>query len=235
MKKRSLLLAALYLGIFVVAYLFIKRYGIMLSFEALMEARHEIESSLMKNPVLGAMLFSVIYISAIALSLPVATALTVLSGFLFGTILGTFIVVVSATVGAAIIFLLARYIFRDYFAKKIGDRISVVNRELTEHGFRDVLLLRLTPIVPFSFINIATALTSVRLRQYVLATAVGIVPFTFVYVQAGTRLAEIQSLSDIVSLQTVVVVSLVVVAAAIPFFIGRRRKENHSKSAHEKS
>lgn len=216
--------------IFIVAVLFLismlETYGIMISFDTLKEARMEIRYELMDNPIQGAIIYSLVYIAAIALSLPVAAALTVLSGFLFGGVAGTAIVVFSATTGATLIFILARFFFRDYFTRKLGSKLEVVDREMRDHGVRDIFLLRLMPIVPFSLINVAAALTSVRLKHYVIATFFGIIPFTYIYVKAGERLSEIGSLQDVVSLQTLIVVSLVVFAAVLPMFIHRRWKKN---------
>lgn len=199
-------------------------YGMVPSFVELRDLRHLFSQYVDMHPVLGGSLFILTYITAVALSLPIATALTVLAGFLFGVMLGTILVVLGATVGATIIFILARYFFRNFFESHFGARLSSVNEELRANGFRDVLLLRLTPLVSFSLLNVATALTKVRLRQYVPATLFGIVPFTLIYVKAGTRLSEIDSLGDVLSLQTLLVVSLVVASAFVPIILRRRKK-----------
>lgn len=227
MRQKRLFLGVLFiLGVLTLVYI-LQAQGLLMSFEEIRDQRGEIETFLMQDPLLGILIFAAIYITAVALSLPIATPLTVLSGFLFGSILGTGVVAVAATTGATIIFILARFFFREYFTEKFGNSVERVNRELTDNGFRDVLLLRLTPLVPFALINVATALTSVRIRDYVLATLIGTLPFTFVYVHAGSRLAELNSLSDVLSFQTLLAVSLVVVAAAVPLIIRRRKSPRH--------
>ena len=199
---------------------------LFMTFEHVRDQRDELEAFIMRSPVAGILIFSAIYIGAVALSLPIATPLTVLAGFLFGSVLGTAVVGVTATIGATIIFLLARFFFRDFFMQKFGYRIRKIDAEFTTNGFRDVLLLRLAPVVPFVLINVATALTNTKTRDYILATFFGILPFTFVYVNAGNRLAELNSVSDIVSVQTVIAISLLVAAAAVPLVI-RHRKSSH--------
>jgi len=212
--------------IFVVAVatlcVYLKIHDLLPSLSMVQEQRMEIESFLMRDPVLGVTLFSLLYIAVVALSLPVATPLTILAGFLFGAIVGTIVVTVSATIGATIIFILARFFFRDFFIRTFGTELERVNRELRNHGFVDVLLLRLTPIVPFVLLNVGTALTSVTLKNYILATLLGIVPFTFIYVQAGTGLARIQSFNDILSIQTILTISVIALLATFLMVIHRR-------------
>jgi uncharacterized membrane protein YdjX (TVP38/TMEM64 family) len=85
----------------------------------------------------------------------------------------------------------------------VGTKLSSIKIGGEENGFRDILIARLVPAVPFSLINIIAGLTKVKVRDYVLATLIGIMPFSFVYVQAGVQLSEINSLSDIASSMTV--------------------------------
>jgi len=198
-------------------------HGLLPTFAEVRAGRMEIETFLMEMPVLGALIFSLGYILVVALSIPVATVLTVLAGFLFGSVLGTVLVVTAATIGASLLFLLVRFFFRDVVSTRFDSRLEVVNRELADNGFRDVLLLRLAPVIPFALINVGAALTSVRFRDYALATLIGITPFTFVYVHAGTRLAEIERVSDIVAPQTLLAVSLLVFASFISIVARRAR------------
>ena len=160
-----------------------------------------------------------IYIVAVALSVPIATPLSVLAGFLFGTAFGTVLVVFSATAGATAIFILARYLFRDFFSAKAERFMATVKLESTKNGFRDILIARLIPAVPFSVINIVAGLTHVRLRDYVLATVLGIVPFSFVYVHAGTSLAEIQSVRDIASTETAMILSRIGIVLLVLYVV----------------
>ena len=222
MRIRRSVLGLLFIACVVGLIFYLEMHSMIPTFAMIQEERNMIEASIMRDPTVGVLIFSSIYITAIALSIPVATPLTVLSGFLFGPVLGTAVVAFSATVGGTIIFSLARFFFGRFFERKFGEKLEVVNRELRDNGFRDILLLRLTPIIPFSLINVATALTQVKLRDYIFATFIGTIPFTFVYVLAGTQLADIEMLSDILSLEVILVVSLLVVVAALPVILRRR-------------
>lgn len=231
MLRRKLFLGIVFVTLALFVYAILEMKGIMISFETLKAARMDIRHALMENPIQGALIYSLLYIVAIALSLPVATALTVFSGFLFGSFWGTVVVVISATIGATIIFILARFFFRDFFVQKFGARLAPVEREMQDHGLRNIFFLRLMPIVPFALINVAAALTGAKTKDYVLATLFGIAPFTFIYVKAGMRLGELESLRDVVSFQTLIVVSLLVFAVALPIFIKRYRKRARDANA----
>lgn len=144
-------------------------------------------------------------VAAIVLSLPVGMWLTVLAGFLFGTWLGTAAVNVAATAGAVLAFLLARYVFAGPFRRaaaarpRLGRAVAAVDRGVRDHGAYYVLLLRLTPVVPFWLVNLGLALTPVRVRAFWWATQLGTLPATLVTAHAGASLAEITSFRDVLS------------------------------------
>jgi uncharacterized membrane protein YdjX (TVP38/TMEM64 family) len=201
--------------------------GSLPSFDSLKESRVELLELQKEHPLLAPLVFGLLYIVVVALSLPIATPLSLLGGFLFGTILGTLAVVVSATIGATLIFIATRYFFREYVTKHILAHSAIHTPPLS--SFSDVLIARLIPLVPFSFINIAAGLTAVTTRSYALATAIGIVPFSFVYVLAGTRLGEIESVTDIVSPQTFIVVSVIGVVLFALNVVKRRFSDRSSQ------
>lgn len=191
--------------------------GNLPSFDDIRESRDRFHSYAMTMPITATLVFSLVYIALVALSIPLAAVFSLLAGFLFDSVVGTVIIVISATIGATIIFLLARYFFRDYFETKIG-----VSEKTRSFGtFSDVLVARLVPAIPFSLINIVAGLTQVSLRDYVLATALGIIPFSFVYVHAGEALGEIQSLRDIASSELWMFVSRIALVIAVLYIIKR--------------
>jgi uncharacterized membrane protein YdjX (TVP38/TMEM64 family) len=143
--------------------------------------------------------FMAVYIVQTALSLPGAAILSLAAGAIFGSIMGTFYAVIAATLGAAVAFLVTRYLLRDAVLSRFGSKLEGMNRELEERGFSYLLFLRLVPLFPFFLINLAAGLTRLPLKTFFFGTMLGIIPGGFVYVNAGASLATIDSLSEIIS------------------------------------
>jgi uncharacterized membrane protein YdjX (TVP38/TMEM64 family) len=140
---------------------------------------------------------TVAYAVATGLSFPGAVVLTLAAGFVFGPWVGTAVAVTGATVGATLAFLGARYLFAEGARRRMGPRLRKLSAGFEEDGLNYMLFLRLVPVFPFWLVNLAPALTSLPTRTFVLATAVGIVPGTFVYCYLGARLSTLRSLSDV--------------------------------------
>ena len=136
--------------------------------------------------VWGILLFILVYVLATVLFFP-ASILTIGAGFIFGVVSGTIIVSIAATVGAAFAFLIARYLARDQIEQKIADnpRFKRIDRAIGERGAKLVFLLRLSPLIPFNLSNYFYGLTSVRFWPYVLASWIGMIPGTLLYVYLG--------------------------------------------------
>jgi uncharacterized membrane protein YdjX (TVP38/TMEM64 family) len=157
-----------------------------------------------------------VYAGAIALSLPGGLVLSLTVGFVFGRWVGTALVVAAATVGATLVFLAARYLFADAARRRLGPVGARINAGFTENAFAYLLFLRLVPLFPFFLVNLAPAFTSVPLRTYVLATLIGIIPGTFVYVNLGEALGRIDSLQGLVSRDTLLAFVLLGLFALAP-------------------
>jgi uncharacterized membrane protein YdjX (TVP38/TMEM64 family) len=157
-----------------------------------------------------------VYAGATALSLPGGLVMSLTMGFVFGRWVGTALVVVAATVGATLVFLAARYLFADAARKRLGALGERINAGFTESAFSWLLFLRIVPLFPFFLVNLAPAFTSVPLRTYVLATAIGIIPGTFVYVNLGQALGRIDSLSGLLSRETLLAFGLLGLFALAP-------------------
>jgi uncharacterized membrane protein YdjX (TVP38/TMEM64 family) len=157
-----------------------------------------------------------VYAGAIALSLPGGLVLSLAMGFVFGRWVGTALVVVAATVGATLVFLAARYLFADAARRRLGAAGERIVAGFNENAFAYLLFLRLVPLFPFFLVNLASAFTAVPLRTYVLATLIGIIPGTFVYVNLGQTLGRIDSLDGIVSRETLLAFALLGVFALVP-------------------
>lgn len=183
------------------------------------------------EPVLSAVIFVLSYTGTVALSLPVATVLTLLGGFLFGPWLGTLYVVTGATAGATIVFIVARSALGTALREKAGDTYKKIDRDMRENAAGYMLFMRLVPLFPFFAVNIVPALFNVKLRTYVLTTLLGIIPGTFVYVNLGTALGEIESLDDLVSGKTLLAFSLLGFMALVPVLYKKFRKKNDGSPA----
>lgn len=139
------------------------------------------------------------------------------AGALFGSVAGTALTVTGATIGATGSFLIGRHLGRAEVRRLTGGRAQQVDRWIAGNGLRAVLVLRLAPIVPFNAANVALGTTSVRLRDYVIATAIGIVPGSAAYVTLGS------SVTRPGSLEFVLAVCALLALTTLAWVVGRRR------------
>ncbi|PKO47092.1 MAG: pyridine nucleotide-disulfide oxidoreductase [Betaproteobacteria bacterium HGW-Betaproteobacteria-22] len=196
MKSRTWIIALI---IILVGLFFAFDLGHFLSLEALKASRDGLLQSYEINPLLIITIFSLVYIVATALSFPGATILTLAGGAIFGFWVGLPIVLVSATIGATLAFLAARFVLRDSIQKRFGDKLSAFNAGIEKDGAFYLFTLRLVPVFPFFLINLLMGLTPLKTSTYFLVSLVGMAAGTAVYVNAGTQLASLTSLSGILS------------------------------------
>jgi len=140
------------------------------------------------HEVMAAVVFIVTYALAVAFSLPIAVILTFAGGYLFGLWQGTAYVVFAATVGAAALFLAARSAVGQGLRGRAGPAVARMEQGFRNHAMSYLLFLRLTPIFPFWLVNLVAAVVGMPLRTFILATAIGIVPASFIYVSVGNGL-----------------------------------------------
>lgn len=162
-----------------------------LNFETLKTYREQILEYKSQHTALFILIYTLGYIAVVAFSIPGATIMTLLSGFVFGLLLGTLVVVLSATIGAVIIFLAVQLALRDWVAQKAGKWITMMADGFKKNDFSYLLFLRLVPLFPFWLVNIVPAFLGVSLRTYTIATFIGIMPGTAVYVWVGSGLGYI--------------------------------------------
>lgn len=173
--------------------------GQYLTLEALKEHKEAIAGYYQDNQALTIAAYMGIYILATALSLPGATILTLAGGALFGLALGTVLVSFASTIGATCAFLVARYLLRDSIQDKFGEKLKVINDGVKEEGAFYLFTMRLLPIFPFFVINLVMGLTPIKTATFFFVSQVGMLLGTIIYVNAGTELAQIDSLSGILS------------------------------------
>jgi pyruvate/2-oxoglutarate dehydrogenase complex dihydrolipoamide dehydrogenase (E3) component/uncharacterized membrane protein YdjX (TVP38/TMEM64 family) len=163
------------------------------------EQQAAIEEFRQANPWTSAFGFLLIYVAVTALSLPGAAIMTLVAGAIFGLLWGTVIVSFASSIGATLAFLASRLLFRDAVQQRFGDRLKAINEGMAREGAFYLFALRLVPIFPFFVINLLMGLTPIRTWTYYWVSQVGMLAATIVYVNAGTQLAQIESLGGILS------------------------------------
>ncbi len=161
-----------------------------------------------QHPVETIAAFFLGYVLVTALSLPGAAIMTVLAGALFGSWLGTLVVSFASSLGATLAFLSTRFVFRDLAQKKFAEQLKGVNQEVSRDGAFYLFTLRLAPVFPFFVVNLLMALTPIRTVTFYWVSQVGMLAGTFVYVNAGKELAQIESLRGLLSPSLLVSFSL---------------------------
>lgn len=197
--------------------------GRFLSLDALKENRDHLLAFTEANRGRAAALFVLCYVAVTALSLPGAAIMTLAGGFLFGSVFGTLFVNLGATTGATLAFLAARYLLRDWVEQKFGKWLEPLQQGFAKNAFSYLMTLRLIPVFPFFVVNLVSGLTRMNVGTYVAATALGIIPGSFVYAYAGRQLGTINSLKEIASPNVIMAFVLLGLLALVPSFYKKLR------------
>lgn len=184
----ALLPTLIALGLAAFLGLHLDRY---LTFEALAANRSWLLSQVELNPAVIALAFAAVYIAAATLSLPGSSILTMSAGFLFGLYFGTAIAVASATIGATLLFLIARTSFGEFLRGRALGALQGFKDGFQKGAFNYLLFLRLIPLFPFWLINLAAAFLDVPPRTFVVGTFLGIIPGAAVYASVGSGLGQV--------------------------------------------
>lgn len=170
-----------------------------LTLDSLRGHQAQLQQLLEERPLASAFAYFGVYVVVTALSVPGAAVMTLAGGALFGLWWGTLLVSFASSVGATLAFLIARLVCRSLVRDRFGDRLERVRRGFDEDGAFYLFSLRLVPVIPFFVVNLVMALTSIRALTFFLVSQVGMLPATIVYVNAGTQLATVESVSDVLS------------------------------------
>lgn len=162
-----------------------------LTLETIAKNREWLNAMVADHLVIALSVYFLIYVAAISMSLPGGVILTITGGFLFGPLLGGGITVVAATVGASLLFLIAKTSFGETLAAKAGPWLSKLREGFQENALNYLLFLRLVPAFPFWLVNLAPALLGVSLKVFFIGTLVGIIPGTFAFAYVGAGLDSI--------------------------------------------
>ncbi|MEM6690562.1 MAG: TVP38/TMEM64 family protein [Planctomycetota bacterium] len=178
---------------FVIAY---TQFGEYLSIESLAKQESQLREFQKDNPLLVYGLAFLIYVTVTGLSLPGAAVLTLVYGWYFGFTRGLLLVSFASTAGATLAFLLSRFLLRDSIQNRFGERLESFNSSLEREGPFFLFTLRLIPAVPFFVINAVMGLTPIRASTFWWVSQLGMLPGTMVYVYAGSRVPNLQTLAD---------------------------------------
>ncbi len=191
------LIAIALLGVVVAFFAFGLQH--QFSLEALKARQHDLDIWRQAHPILLAGGFLIAYVAVTALSLPVATLLTLAAGAVFGLLQGTVLVSFASSIGATLAFLASRFVLRDSVQQRFGKRLTTINEGMRREGAFYLLTLRLVPVIPFFVVNLLMGLTTLRARTFYWVSQLGMLAATVVFVNAGTQLASLHSLSGILS------------------------------------
>ena len=174
-----------------------------LSLDVLRQNRAYLTAFVAEHGLVAALGYVVAYVGVVALSLPGAAIMTLAGGFLFGVVVGATLTVIGATLGATILFLIARSAVGDALRERAGPFVARMAEGFSKNAFNYLLFLRLVPVFPFWAVNLAPALLGMRLIPFVVATGLGIIPGTIVYSAFGAGLGQIFDTGGEVDLKSV--------------------------------
>ncbi|MGB5444216.1 MAG: dihydrolipoyl dehydrogenase [Psychromonas sp.] len=183
----------------VIALWLVFDFSDQLTLENAKNQQAQLNDYISNNFSVASILYFLLYIVATALSVPGATILTLIGAALFGFWWSVLFVSFASTIGATLAFLFSRYLLKDWVQAKFGRKLQALNQGIEKDGAFYLLTLRLIPIFPFFVINLLMGLTPISTKKYYLFSQIGMFPATIVYLNAGTQLAAIESLSDILS------------------------------------
>lgn len=221
------------IGFVIVAILFILFRDTFLNFlaqlnlEFLKENYSGLRIYFKNHPIESSLIYVAIYTLATALSIPGAIILTIAGGAIFGLLWGTVLASFSSTIGATIAFLITRYFLRNSVRARLGDKLKIINDGIKKDGAFYLLTLRLVPIFPFFAINVLMALTPIKAHTFYIASQIGMLLGTIIFVNAGTQLATLNSAGEILSVNLIISLCIIglfpITAKFLSDLIDRRR------------
>ncbi len=197
MLNKKIIILALFAAVVVSFFVFDVHQ--LLSFETLKEQQASLQAQVAENFWLSYVAFFVLYIVVVGASLPGAGIMSLAAGALFGLWPGVILVSFGSTLGATIAFLVSRTLLRDWVQDKFGKQLKPINEGVEKEGGFYLLGLRLVPLFPFFMVNALMALTPIKVGIFMWVSQLGMLPATFVFVNAGTQLAQIEDLSGLLS------------------------------------
>ena len=197
MNKTKFTLVAL-LVLAVVSYITLD-LGQYLTLEYAQSQLSSIQDYKNENFAQTALIYFVGYVVATSLSIPGAIMITLLGGAIFGVFWGTVLVSFASSIGATMAFLVSRYLLREWVERKFGDYLAPLNKGIEQDGSFYLFTIRMVPLFPFFVVNLLMGLTAIRTTSFYIVSQIGMLTSTVVYLNAGSELSQITSLSGLVS------------------------------------
>jgi uncharacterized membrane protein YdjX (TVP38/TMEM64 family) len=214
----------------VLAAVFFSPLGDWLTVEQLKESRGRLAAIVAERPIFYIGGFFAASTAAFALCWPAKPIIGISAGALFGFWTGLAATWTAVAIGSTLAFLASRYLLRNWVERRFSASIAAIDRGIERNGGVYLLSIRINPVIPYWLVNLAMGVTNMRLGTYVPLTIIGIFPATFLYVQAGAKLATIESASDILSPQ---IMGALLLLSLAPLFVGwvKRRREAKSQAS----
>ncbi|OIQ26719.1 TVP38/TMEM64 family protein [uncultured Vibrio sp.] len=207
-------------------------YGHLLTLENAKAQQELLADTIESNFVTAALSYFAVYIIITAFSIPGAAVVTLLGAALFGFWTSLILVSFASSIGATLAFLSSRFLLKEWVQSKFGEKLSTINKGVEKDGAFYLFSLRLIPVVPFFLINLLMGLTPIPASRFYLVSQLGMLPGTAVYLNAGTQLASIDSLSGIVSLPVILSFVLLglfpIIVKKLMGVLNRTTSENHT-------
>ena len=178
--------------------------------------------------------FVALYVAVAAAAIPGAAVLSLLGGFLFGRWLGTALVLIGATLGACLVFSIARSALGEPLRRRAGPLFDKVSAGVTGNAVEVLLFLRLVPLFPFFLVNLAAALFDIRLTTFLATTAVGIAPAAFIYNSVGREIGAVSSLSGLLSPGAFAALLGLAALSLLPILLKHRRPWARTGAPHDR-
>ena len=210
-----------------IAALYYFGFSSMISFQELKKHSTALHAFVHDHYLFSLVVFLGAFIGSIILALPLVALFSLAGGYLFGAFAGLLYSQVAASIGAICAFMLYRYFFYNLIHAKYHSKLQRFEYEVKENGASYLLMLNFLSVVPYFIINTIAVLADIDLKTVAWTTAVGTFTFLLVYVLAGSQLATVNSMQDLMSARMLAVLLLCAVLAVIPIVVKRLKKTKH--------
>lgn len=219
--KKRVLLAGLFFLLIPIVWFVLRD---VVTLDAVHAQQAALKAYVQEHYLLSILIYGGVYTVSATLAFPLGGIFVLLAGFLFGTIIGTAVAVLAATVGGLIVFLLTRYFFKEWVEESFGKYLAPIERELEEHPASYLLFLRFMPVVPYIVINVVPALVNVRVSTFIWTSIVGLLPGALIFAFAGKGLSRIADTGDVFTPSFVAALLLLAAVSIIPLVYKKYRK-----------